>query len=75
MYRRRYSDFEWLRGKLESRFQSSIIPPIPEKHVVKGVLDRFDKEFIQTRLRALEQFLQRLTADSKIRNWFLIKHI
>ena len=55
--RRRYNDFEWLRGKLEVDYPSSIIPPIPEKHVIKGVIDRFEPEFIKTRMSALEQFL------------------
>lgn len=55
--RRRYNDFEWLRGKLEIDYPSSIIPPIPEKHVIKGVIDRFEPEFIKTRMSALEQFL------------------
>jgi len=64
--RRRYNDFEWLRGKLEIDYPSSIIPPIPEKHVIKGVIDRFEPEFIKTRMSALEQFLARISQDVQL---------
>jgi sorting nexin-7/30 len=40
--RRRYTDFEFLKQKLETEFASSIIPPLPQKHVVRGVLERFE---------------------------------
>ena len=65
--RRRYNDFEWLRGKLEIDYPSSIIPPIPEKHVIKGVIDRFDPEFIKTRMSALEQFLGNCSRFSRFK--------
>ncbi|XP_036712074.1 sorting nexin-30 isoform X2 [Balaenoptera musculus] len=35
--------------------------PLPEKFVVKGVVDRFSEEFVETRRRALDKFLKRIT--------------
>ena len=40
--RRRYTDFEWLKKKLEELFPGSIVPPLPEKFVIRGVLERFE---------------------------------
>lgn len=35
--------------------------PLPEKFVVKGVVDRFSEEFVETRRKALDKFLKRIT--------------
>ncbi|KAG8595106.1 hypothetical protein GDO81_001419 [Engystomops pustulosus] len=58
--RRRYQDFDWLRLKLEETQPTHFIPPLPEKFVVKGVVDRFSEEFVETRRRALDKFLKRI---------------
>ncbi|KAF7237538.1 Sorting nexin-30 [Varanus komodoensis] len=58
--RRRYQDFDWLRSKLEESQPTHLIPPLPEKFVVKGVVDRFSEEFVETRRRALDKFLKRI---------------
>ncbi|XP_063770791.1 sorting nexin-30 [Pseudophryne corroboree] len=58
--RRRYQDFDWLRIKLEDTQPTHFIPPLPEKFVVKGVVDRFSEEFVETRRRALDKFLKRI---------------
>ncbi|XP_063066821.1 sorting nexin-30 isoform X2 [Engraulis encrasicolus] len=58
--RRRYQDFDWLRIKLEETQPTHLIPPLPEKFVVKGVVDRFSEEFVETRRRALDKFLKRV---------------
>lgn len=58
--RRRYQDFDWLRNKLEESQPTHLIPPLPEKFVVKGVVDRFSEEFVETRRRALDKFLKRI---------------
>ncbi|XP_053558655.1 sorting nexin-30 isoform X2 [Bombina bombina] len=58
--RRRYQDFDWLRNKLEETQYTHFIPPLPEKFVVKGVVDRFSEEFVETRRRALDKFLKRI---------------
>lgn len=62
--RRRFSDFEWLFEALSRAYPASIIPPLPDKHAIKGVLDRFETEFVKTRMAALEQFLARVSADN-----------
>lgn len=58
--RRRYQDFDWLRNKLEESQPTHLIPPLPEKFVMKGVVDRFSEEFVDTRKKALDKFLKRV---------------
>ncbi|XP_069560656.1 sorting nexin-30 [Brachyistius frenatus] len=58
--RRRYQDFDWLRTKLEDSQPTHLIPPLPEKFVMKGVVDRFSEEFVETRMKALDKFLKRV---------------
>ncbi|XP_041915905.1 sorting nexin-30 isoform X5 [Alosa sapidissima] len=58
--RRRYQDFDWLRIKLEETQPTHLIPPLPEKFVMKGVVDRFSEEFVETRRKALDKFLKRV---------------
>ncbi|KAG7271797.1 hypothetical protein CRUP_018293 [Coryphaenoides rupestris] len=58
--RRRYQDFDWLRMKLEDSQPTHLIPPLPEKFVMKGVVDRFSEEFVETRMKALDKFLRRV---------------
>ncbi|KAJ0022694.1 hypothetical protein NQD34_014828 [Periophthalmus magnuspinnatus] len=59
--RRRYQEFSWLRSKLEESHPTLIIPPLPEKFVVKGMVERFSEDFIETRKKALHRFLQKLS--------------
>ncbi|XP_019504403.1 PREDICTED: sorting nexin-7 [Hipposideros armiger] len=58
--RRRYQDFLWLKGKLEEAHPTLIIPPLPEKFIVKGMVERFNDDFIETRRKALHKFLNRI---------------
>ncbi|XP_054420772.1 sorting nexin-7 isoform X1 [Pteronotus mesoamericanus] len=58
--RRRYQDFLWLKGKLEEAHPTLIIPPLPEKFIVKGMVERFNDDFIETRRKALHTFLNRI---------------
>ncbi|XP_056146236.1 sorting nexin-30 isoform X2 [Lampris incognitus] len=58
--RRRYQDFDWLRGRLEESQPTHLVPPLPEKFVMKGVVDRFSEDFVETRMKALDQFLRRV---------------
>ncbi|KAI7789754.1 sorting nexin-30 [Triplophysa rosa] len=58
--RRRYQDFDWLRNRLEDSQPTHLIPPLPEKFVMKGVVDRFSEEFVETRRKALDKFLKRV---------------
>ncbi|XP_039590660.1 sorting nexin-7 isoform X2 [Polypterus senegalus] len=63
--RRRYQDFLWLKGKLEEAHPTLIIHPLPEKFIMKGMVERFNDDFIETRRKALHKFLNRI-ADHPI---------
>ncbi|KAK2859301.1 hypothetical protein Q5P01_003921 [Channa striata] len=58
--RRRYQDFLWLRSRLEEIHPTLIVHPLPEKFVMKGMMDRFNNDFIETRRRALHRFLNKI---------------
>nr|XP_028588590.1 sorting nexin-7 isoform X1 [Podarcis muralis] len=58
--RRRYQDFLWLKGRLEEAHPTLIVPPLPEKFIMKGVVERFNEEFIERRKKALHKFLNRI---------------
>ena len=79
--RRRYQDFIWLKTKFEENHPGSkilsnfnyiiftlgcIIPPLPSKQAVKGVLDRFSVEFVTKRCHGLNQFLRRIGRHPKL---------
>ncbi|XP_061876880.1 sorting nexin-7 [Entelurus aequoreus] len=57
---RRYQDFFWLRSRLEESHPTLIIHPLPEKFVMKGMVDRFNDDFIETRKNALHRFLNKM---------------
>ncbi len=52
---RRYSDLAWLYDELIRLNPGSIIPPLPERQVLR----RFNLEFIEMRREAIERFLRR----------------
>ncbi|KAE9328769.1 hypothetical protein PF008_g16103 [Phytophthora fragariae] len=52
---RRYSDFVWLHAHLSAMYPGVVVPPLPEKLLV----GRFSPEFVESRRRALQLFLQR----------------
>lgn len=58
--RRRYNDFIWLRQKLVECHPFCIIPPLPGKHSLMGQLDRYSKDFIIMRMKALNVFINRI---------------
>ncbi|KAM3860451.1 sorting nexin-7 [Diretmus argenteus] len=58
--RRRYQDFLWLRGRLEEAHPTLIVHPLPEKFVMKGMVERFNDDFIETRRKALHRFLNKI---------------
>ena len=60
---RRYSDFVWLSDQLVESQPGNIVPPLPEKQI----LGRFDEDFIEYRMRALEKFLNRIARHDKLR--------
>ncbi|KAG5898792.1 hypothetical protein JTB14_011002 [Gonioctena quinquepunctata] len=59
--RRRYNDFLWLRQKLVECHPFCIVPPLPGKHSLMGQLDRYSKDFIILRMKALNIFISRIT--------------
>uniref|UniRef100_A0A8C8H767 PX domain-containing protein n=1 Tax=Oncorhynchus tshawytscha TaxID=74940 RepID=A0A8C8H767_ONCTS len=66
--RRRYSDFEWLRGELE-RDSKVVVPPLPGKALFRQLPFRgddgiFDDSFIEERRAGLEQFLNNRGGES-----------
>ena len=58
---RRYQDFIWLRSRLEEDHPTHLIPPLPEKFIMKGMIDRFSPEFTETRRKALSTFMLRIS--------------
>uniref|UniRef100_A0A2I3GCA3 PX domain-containing protein n=1 Tax=Nomascus leucogenys TaxID=61853 RepID=A0A2I3GCA3_NOMLE len=56
--RRRYQGFLWLKGKLEEAHPSLIIPPFPEKFIVKRMVEHFNDDFIETCRKPLHKFLE-----------------
>lgn len=58
---RRFQDFIWLKEMFENDYPTFIIPPLPSKFIVKGLIDKFTPEFIEKRCLALNKFLQRVS--------------
>ncbi|KTF99679.1 hypothetical protein cypCar_00010042 [Cyprinus carpio] len=70
--RRRYSDFEWLRGELE-RESKVVVPPLPGKALFRQLPFRgddgiFDDSFIEERRQGLEQFLNKVAGHPLAQN-------
>ncbi|XP_013380502.1 sorting nexin lst-4 isoform X2 [Lingula anatina] len=53
---RRYKQFDWLHKRLEIKFPCIVVPPLPDKQVT----GRFEEEFIQERMRQLQEWIDRL---------------
>ena len=58
--RRRNQDFFWLKEKLEEAHPTLIILPLPEKFIVKRMVEHVNEDFIETRRQALHKFLNRI---------------
>ncbi len=52
--RRRYSDFQWLYGRLQTELPGAIVPIIPHKMAMGK---KFDPDFVETRRRHLQHFM------------------
>ncbi|CAI4225270.1 unnamed protein product [Auanema sp. JU1783] len=70
--RRRYSDFEWLRGELE-RDSKIVVPPLPGKSLKRQMPFRsddgiFEEEFIERRRKALEVFINKVAGHPLAQN-------
>ena len=53
---KRYSDFDWLRQHVVQTYPGVIVPPLPEKSVMK----KTESSFVEMRRRALQTFLNRI---------------
>jgi len=70
--RRRYSDFEWLRGELE-RDSKIVVPPLPSKAWKRQLPFRqdegiFDEDFIEERRKGLEIFVNKIAGHPLAQN-------
>jgi sorting nexin-3/12 len=70
--RRRYSDFEWLRGELE-RDSKIVVPPLPGKALSRQLPFRgddgiFEEDFIEERRKGLEQFINKVAGHPLAQN-------
>lgn len=61
---RRYSDFEWLREKLNFLYPGSPIPPISRK----GQFRRYDDKHLTKRQIILEMFLNKLVSIPELKS-------
>ena len=66
---RRYSDFCWLQEQLMQLFPGLVVPPLPEKQVMR----RFNEPFLSQRQRSLEKFLARIAAHEQLRDNGVVK--
>mmetsp|Transcript_11870 Transcript_11870/g.19110 ORF Transcript_11870/g.19110 Transcript_11870/m.19110 type:complete len:584 (+) Transcript_11870:16-1767(+) len=73
--KRRYTDFEWLRGLLIILYPGAFIPPIPPKLPIA----MWPQGYLLMRKRELQQFLQRLEVipylkQEEVTTFFLTNH-
>ena len=61
---RRYSDFVWLRDTLVSLFPTRMIPQLPKKKIGNR---RFENDFIEKRIKGLQNFLDGILNDDIIK--------
>ena len=54
---RRYSDFQWLRGRLSTLYPGIVLFPLPEKTVTTSP---FQSDFLEHRRSGLETFLKKV---------------
>lgn len=54
---RRYSDFQWLRGRLAALYPGVVLFPLPEKTVTTSP---FQSDFLEHRRRGLEIFMRKV---------------
>ena len=61
---RRFRDFSWLADKLREKYKGVIIPPLPEKNAVQKY--QMSTEFIESRRKALQVFINRVCAHDAL---------
>ena len=62
---RRYSDFDWLRKQLGVLMPTVAIPPLPPKDGLP--VKNFKDDFIETRNRGLQRFVDRIATHPRLR--------
>lgn len=62
---RRYSDFDWLRKQLVILAPTAAVPPLPPKDALP--MKNFKEEFIESRNRGLQRFVDRVAAHPRLR--------
>jgi len=62
--RRRYSEFCWLRAKLQAHHSGKILPPLPPKRYFH--MTKFDPKVIEERRYGLGKFIQRVMRSSEL---------
>jgi len=65
-FRRRYSDFQWLAGRLRAECPGAIIPIIPHSRAIIGSGKKFDDDFIEERRKNLQEFLIDVVEHSEL---------
>jgi hypothetical protein len=61
---RRYSDFIWLKETLQAIFPTEILPMLPQKQLT----NRFDKTFIDKRMKGLQKFLDEIIKNENLKS-------
>jgi sorting nexin-7/30/sorting nexin-8 len=61
---RRYSDFIWLKEILQAIFPTEILPMLPHKQIT----NRFDKNFIDKRMKGLQKFLNEILKNENLKS-------
>jgi hypothetical protein len=59
---RRFNDFVWLRNQLRDTLPYLIVPSLPEKQQ----MGRFNTDFVDVRLRALQRWVDRISTHPEI---------
>jgi hypothetical protein len=66
---RRYSDFEWLREKLQHLYPGLPIPPLSKK----GQFRRYDDKHLRKRTLMLEMFLSKVVSMPELKSEVIFK--
>jgi len=69
---RRYKHFDWLQKRLDEKYSTIAVPPLPEKQIA----GRFEDDFVNSRLKQLQLWLDRMCkhpvlAQSEVFHHFL----
>jgi hypothetical protein len=59
---RRFNDFVWLRDQLRDALPFLIVPSLPEKQQI----GRFNQDFVEVRLRALQRWVDRIAVHPDV---------